>query len=406
MHILGDLSVDQFLKDYWQKKPLLIRDAFTNFQPLVTAQELAGLSLEEEIESRVVIEEQSGSNSIWSLKKGPFNNNDYNDMPSKKWSLLVQAVDHWLPEAADLLEHFRFIPSWRIDDLMISYASDGGSVGPHYDQYDVFLLQAEGRREWQIGQSCNSLSPLIPDSELNILQQFHREESWTLEPGDMLYLPPKVAHWGIANGECQTYSIGFRSPNIAQLLDRMLDETLPNLNEFDRYEDTRLELQDSCSEISIKSVTSIKNLLAAQLDNDEAIANMVGHLMTEAKYPEFSPQLNYDEVSRNNYNWNDLVEVITNAERDSQLTRHEHARFCYFIKEGKSASETTAKIFFFYQGERATLQAEDIELVKLLGDQRHYQAKQLISAAKSESGKTLLTTLWLSELVYSQSTEC
>lgn len=399
MHILGDISVDQFLQDYWQKKPLLIRDAFTDFQPLITAQELAGLSLEEEIESRLVIEEQSDSHSTWSLKKGPFKDSDYNSLPSKKWSLLVQAVDHWLPEAADLLEHFRFIPSWRIDDLMISYASDGGSVGPHYDQYDVFLLQAEGQRQWQIGQNCNDQSPLLPKCDLTILQQFKEQQSWTLNPGDMLYLPPKIAHWGIARGECQTYSIGFRSPNTAQLLDRMLDETLPNLNEFKRYEDPQLEPQESCSEISITSIDSIKQLLKEQLDNEEAIANMLGHLMTEAKYPEFSPRVNYDEIALNNYSWEELIEAMLSAEKESQLTRHEHARFCYF--RNQEITETAAAIFFFYQGERATLQAEDIELVKILGNQRHYDAKQLISAAKSDSGKTLLTALWLSELIYS-----
>jgi 50S ribosomal protein L16 3-hydroxylase len=166
MHVLGELSVAEFLRDYWQKKPLLIRNAWPDFQPLLTADELAGLSLEEEIESRIVMEH--GKEGPWEILKGPFNDDVFADLPETHWTLLVQAVDHWIPEAADLMEHFRFLPRWRIDDLMISFAVDGGSVGPHYDQYDVFLLQAEGQREWRIGQMCSEQSDILDGPKIRV----------------------------------------------------------------------------------------------------------------------------------------------------------------------------------------------------------------------------------------------
>ena len=224
MHILGDLSVEAFLRDYWQKKPLVIRQAWPNFQPLLAADELAGLSLESEIESRLVMEH--GTAGPWEIRKGPFDESAFADLPESHWTLLVQAVDHWIPEAADLLEHFRFLPGWRVDDLMISYAVDGGSVGPHYDQYDVFLLQAEGQREWRIGQMCHEDSAILKGPMIRVLAAFEETERWVLNPGDMLYLPPQLAHYGIAQGECQTYSIGFRAPSVAELAQSALDQVL------------------------------------------------------------------------------------------------------------------------------------------------------------------------------------
>src|SRR5690554_6799721 len=188
--LLGELSIAEFLQDYWQKKPLLIRNAWPGFKPLLSAEELAGLSLEEVIESRLV---QEHGETPWQVRSGPFTESDYQALPDSHWTLLVQAVDQWIPEAADLLEHFRFIPSWRIDDLMISYAVNGGSVGPHYDQYDVFLLQAEGQREWRIGQMCSEQSAIVKGPKIRLLEQFDQTDSFVLNPGDMLYLPPKLA---------------------------------------------------------------------------------------------------------------------------------------------------------------------------------------------------------------------
>ncbi len=169
LQILGGISAREFLRDYWQKKPLLIRQAIPSFESPVSPDELAGLSLEEEVESRMVIEH---GDSPWELRRGPFGEDTYQDLPERNWTLLVQAVDQLVPEVADLIEHFRFLPNWRIDDVMISFAAPGGGVGPHYDNYDVFLLQAQGQRRWRVGQMCDSDSPLLPHADLRILADF------------------------------------------------------------------------------------------------------------------------------------------------------------------------------------------------------------------------------------------
>ena len=166
---LGKLAPQDFLDKYWQKKSLLIPKAFPDFKSPITADELAGLSLEEEVESRIILEH---GNTPWELRQGPFSEDSYSALPDSHWTLLVQAVNHWVPEVQELLKHFNFIPSWRFDDIMISYATDGGSVGPHYDQYDVFLLQAEGKRHWQVGPVYNEQAPTLSGTPLHILSEF------------------------------------------------------------------------------------------------------------------------------------------------------------------------------------------------------------------------------------------
>ena len=189
---LGDITPEQFLSEYWQKKPLLIRNAFPDFEPPVSADELAGLACEADVESRLII--QNPSNDEWSLENGPFDEERFASLPKTHWTLLVQAVDHWVPEAKALLDQFRFIPSWRIDDLMISYAPKGGGVGPHFDNYDVFLLQAEGQRRWEVGGQYHEGSPRRNDAPVMILPEWDAEESFILNPGDMLYVPPQQLH--------------------------------------------------------------------------------------------------------------------------------------------------------------------------------------------------------------------
>jgi 50S ribosomal protein L16 3-hydroxylase len=203
-----------FLARHWQRKPLLIRAALDNFSPPLDRHELAGLALEEGVESRI-IEHRDG---LWQLHHGPFSEQDFQrDFP---WTLLVQAVDHHIPEVSALRRLVDFLPQWRMDDVMASYAVDGGSVGPHYDNYDVFLLQGEGERLWKLGQFCDAASTLLPHDELRILDTFECEQEYLLGPGDMLYVPPGIAHWGIAQGECTTFSIGFRAPRINDMVSR------------------------------------------------------------------------------------------------------------------------------------------------------------------------------------------
>jgi 50S ribosomal protein L16 3-hydroxylase len=280
---LGDMPIEEFLRDYWQKKPLLIRNAFPGFESPITPDELAGLALEEEVESRIVLE---NGTTPWELRNGPFDEKTFEKLPETHWTLLVQAVDQWVPEANQLLDYFRFIPNWRLDDLMISYAPDKGGVGPHFDYYDVFLLQGLGKRHWKIGQMCDSNSPRVEGTRLKILNEFHTSEEWVLEPGDMLYIPPGIAHWGNAQGDdCMTYSIGFRAPSHADIIAEIGQEIALSIEDDLRYSDPDLALQENPGEINPKAIEQVRNIVLQHL-TAENIALWFGKFMTERKYLE------------------------------------------------------------------------------------------------------------------------
>jgi len=207
MQLLGGLSAKKFLSQFWQKKPLLVRDAISDFKGVVQAPELFALSLRDDIESRLV----SRRRGAWQMQQGPFSRTQFARLPKSGWTLLVQGLNLELPEADALLRRFRFLPYARLDDVMVSYAVRGGGVGPHFDSYDVFLLQGPGRRRWSVGKEREP--ELDPKAPLRILRNFRPEKEWLLEPGDMLYLPPGWAHDGVALEPCFTYSIGFRAPS-------------------------------------------------------------------------------------------------------------------------------------------------------------------------------------------------
>ena len=206
--LLGGLTPAQFMRRHWQKKPLLIRSAIPGFRPLLSRARLFALATRAEVESRLVT--RYGSRS-WALEHGPLKRAALPSLAAPSWTLLVQGVDLHDDAVHGLLQSFRFVPDARLDDLMISWASPGGGVGPHFDSYDVFLLQAQGRRRWRIGRVQDPA--LDEDAPLKILKRFVAEEEHVLEPGDMLYMPPEWAHDGVAyGGACMTYSIGFRAP--------------------------------------------------------------------------------------------------------------------------------------------------------------------------------------------------
>ncbi len=203
-----------FLADYWQQHPLLMRQAIDPARFTIDADTLAGMACEAEIESRLIV--QDGASS-WQVHHGPFDAQVFTQLPERDWTLLVQDVDKYEPAVADLLDLFDFLPPWQIDDIMISYATEHGGVGPHTDAYDVFLMQGAGTRRWRLSDRKYTDSDLLPDLDLRILRDFDVDEDWLLKPGDVLYLPPGVAHWGTAEGECMTYSLGFRAPNQSEL---------------------------------------------------------------------------------------------------------------------------------------------------------------------------------------------
>jgi len=275
---LGNISPENFLKEYWQKQPCLIRQAFPDFNCPLGADELAGLACEDGIRSRLVLEKDG--DYPWQVKHGPFTESDFKSLPDTHWSLLVQDVNQHVPEIAALLQHFCFIPFWRIDDIMISYAAEQGSVGPHLDSYDVFLLQGTGKRQWQINPDDYSEDDFIPDLDLRILKHFQSKQDWMLEPGDMLYLPPGVAHLGIAVEPCLTLSIGFLAPSRSELITNFIDDSLANSPHGIRYSDPDLKIQQHPGEISKQSLEKIRHMMASALADTAGIDHWFGKYIT------------------------------------------------------------------------------------------------------------------------------
>lgn len=288
---LGDITVTEFLTQYWQKKPLLIRNAFPDFESPISADELAGLALEEEVNSRLIIQKSS---NFWKVEHGPLPEERFTELPENDWTLLVQHVDSLSPEVNELLNAFRFIPNWRLDDIMVSYATDNGGVGPHFDYFDVFLLQGEGKRRWRIGQHCNSHSKLIPDQPMKILEQFITSEEWIVEPGDLLYIPAQTAHWGEAIGESLTYSIGFRSPSDTELLLDYSQEASTPLTDDNRYTDPDLTTQDNAGEINTTAIHKLIATLQTYASDEDAVARWLGEYSTQLKYTAETIELPLD----------------------------------------------------------------------------------------------------------------
>lgn len=378
MDILGNISKEEFLKEYWQKKPLLIRQAYPNFEPLIPADELAGMSLEEDIESRIIME--NGPDSPWQLISGPFEEETFGSLPEDKWTLLIQGVDQWVPEAADLLQDFNFIPNWRIDDLMISFATDGGSVGPHYDQYDVFLLQAEGQREWRIGQMCSENDDFLKETKLRILSQFNETDRWTLEPGDMLYLPPRLAHYGISQGNGQTYSIGFRAPSHSELIHSLVDQIDGSSDEDQRFGDANLSPQQHSGEISSAALQQVQHFILDALSNPEILGDTLGKLMTETKYPEEVDE----EQDQQNRDFT-LVD-LTRCLKGSHVERELNARFAY-INQNNSPT-------FYAKGKAFRIEESSLKLAQYLSQQRQYDGTDLLAFCENSDNAQLLLSLW------------
>ena len=275
--MLGGLTVDQFLRDYWQKKPLLIRKAFPAFDGLLDPQQLLALACTEDVQARLVTQ----SRGKFDLLQSPFEPEDFTDFGKAKWTVLVQGVNHHLPEAAALIKHFSFIPHARLDDLMVSYAPKGGGVGPHFDSYDVFLLQGLGHRRWQISTQADH--SLIEGAPLRILRDFKVEQEWVLEAGDMLYLPPHCAHNGIAEDDCMTYSIGFRTPAYQELAEQFLVYLQDRIQVDGMYADPDLETQKHPSEIGAAMLHQVEQAIKQVRWDKEDIANFLGSYLSEPK---------------------------------------------------------------------------------------------------------------------------
>ncbi|MFZ5699284.1 MAG: JmjC domain-containing protein [Pseudomonadota bacterium] len=276
----GALTPQQFLRDYWQQRPLFVRNAVPEIAGLMDGGDLAGLALDEHAESRIVLQHADGS---WELRRGPFKEKTFKTLPKENWTLLVQAVDHFLPDAAELLDRFNFLPHWRIDDLMVSYAVAGGGVGPHYDSYDVFLIQGIGTRLWRIGSAAGE-QDLLPHPDLRILKKMAVTQEFLCEPGDLLYLPPHLAHWGIAQGECMTYSVGFRTPSDRELLDGFCNHLVEQTPERQRYGDSGSKPVQHPGVLEPQAIAALRTRLTHLIKMPGALEAFLGRALSEPKY--------------------------------------------------------------------------------------------------------------------------
>lgn len=277
---LEGLEPARFLSRYWQKKPALYRQILPGFESPLSPEELAGLACDEAVESRLV---QGPPEGPWRMRQGPFSENDFGTLGERDWTLLVQDVDKHLPELARILESFDFLPRWRMDDLMISYAVEGGSVGPHLDSYDVFLLQARGTRRWAIDPKPSDLTRRS-DSELDVLANFEAKEEWVLEPGDMLYLPPGVAHFGVAGPDCMTFSVGLRAPAAGEMISDFSEFITQQMPEDTRYSDPDLTEEEAGPRIHPRTVERLRSVLDRLMNtSNEELADWFGRFITEPK---------------------------------------------------------------------------------------------------------------------------
>ena len=348
--LLNNLTPSEFLAEYWQKKPLLIKGAIPDFDGLLTPNELAGLACEEDVQARIIALKKNK----WSVKEGPFDDDDFAKLPDKDWTLLVQSVNHHLPEAQSLLSQFDFIPHARLDDLMVSYAPDGGGVGPHVDSYDVFLLQGSGKRLWKVSEQ-QDLS-LVECAPLRLLQNFVTEQEWLLEAGDMLYLPPQIAHWGTAVGEdCMTYSIGFRAPKQQELATEFLgflqDKLTIEANLPTLYSDADLMLQTHPAEISTAMVQKVSAMLQKITWDNATVAQFLGAYISEPK-----PDVVFEPNKKIN------LTVFNRHIFEQGITLDLKSQLLFVVSD-----ENTT---FFMNGEVTDWQGENAELLKTFADKR------------------------------------
>lgn len=273
-----------FLRDYWQKRPLLVRNAFPGFESPLSPEDLAGLACEELALSRIVMHDRA--NDRWQLRTGPFPEELFPTLPREDWTLLVQDVDKWDADIAALLPRFDFLPRWRIDDIMVSFAAPGGSVGAHVDQYDVFLLQAQGHRRWQVDAGEAPPLDYRDDVELKLLREFHPTHDWVLGPGDMLYLPPGVPHHGVAEDACLTFSVGMRAPSAADLLGDYVDTLAADADEALRYRDPDLQPAADPNEIDAAAMVRVLEALnLLRMDGGDRLGDWFGGFITRYRSP-------------------------------------------------------------------------------------------------------------------------
>jgi len=339
-HGLLGMPAAEFLRDYWQKRPLLIRNAFADFVSPITPDDLAGLACEDGTLGRLI--QYRREHDRWSVAHGPFAETVFSGLGKHDWTLLVQDVDKWDADVRALLAQFEFIPRWRLDDIMVSFAAPGGSVGAHVDQYDVFLLQAHGQRRWLIdaGESTGGKRPALDfrdDVEIKLLREFHPTHDWVLEPGDMLYLPPNVPHHGIAETACLTISVGMRAPSTAELLGDYVDRLTAELDEAQRYADPDLAPPRDPAEIDAAALARVRTALdALRLDDGDALGHWFGRFITTYRCAT-TPVPDPDALP-----WAEVEPRLRSGQ--TRLSRHPYARMAW--RRAEHGAEPDAAVLY------------------------------------------------------------
>jgi len=374
------ISCDEFMAHYWQKKVCVFRQAIAGFVNPLSPDELAGLAMEEDIESRIVLHTPK-KNPAWHLRRGPFTEEDFAQLPESDWTLLVQGVDRFVPEVASLLTYFSFIPAWRVDDVMISYAVESGSVGPHYDNYDVFLYQAKGRRQWSLTTQNCTPDNYLQDVELRIMNRFETEESYILEEGDMLYLPPHVAHHGVSlSAECMTYSFGYRSYQSQELWDSLGDYLAEKQLNYGLYQDPCFQKMTGSNVIPDTAWEKARDVLQTIINDKKTMQEWFGRLVTSIDQQAETLLPLPDEEAI------DLVDFQQQLFQYAYLIHNPLCRFAYYQKEGD--------IELFINGSLWCTANVSVELVKLIANHQRLETRQLNQFADSATDMQFLADLW------------
>ncbi|WP_371185211.1 JmjC domain-containing protein [Thalassotalea maritima] len=275
---MNDLTPELFLEKYWQKQPLIIKGAFPDFVDPIDANELAGLAMEEFIESRII----ANKDNQWQVKHGPFE--DFSEFGDNNWTLLVQAVNNWFAGVNDLITPFMFVPKWRIDDVMVSFSTPGGGVGPHLDQYDVFIIQGEGKRRWRVGKPDDTLQQLLPHEDLKQVSDFEAIIDEITEPGDLLYIPPNHPHDGVAIDNSLNYSVGFQAPNAQELTSGFADHLLDNNLFEQRFDDSARIATKTPHILTSDDIKLLTNVMVDALQHNDIVADFLGKQLTNVHH--------------------------------------------------------------------------------------------------------------------------
>lgn len=372
LHALGSLTPDEFLRDYWQKKPFVIRQGFPGFIDPLEPEELAGLACEEDVESRIVLEQ--GGKEPWEVRHGPFKEKHFTKLPASHWTVLVQRVDHHVPGVARLLDHYRFIPNWRLDDIMVSYASPQGGVGPHVDNYDVFLIQGKGRRHWRVGEAVGEEAEIFPNENIRHVKPFQAIIDTVLEPGDILYIPPRFPHDGIALEPCMTYSVGFRAPSQRDLVKAFVASLESEFSETRRYADPDLKQQANPGEITQAALSRAHAMVLDALKDEAAFTDFFGRFLTWPKGGLWEPEEELSDEA--------LAEELAG---DGRLVREPATRIAYVTMANS--------VQLFVSSEALELSKEALKCVERLAESSEIPLAEVRKFCENLETRTLITTL-------------